>query len=1049
MNEQKYKDFVNFLFNRNLINEKYRELLKKESSLKGRATLLFEKLVKFRIDDIEEICEYLKFTVIGNDEIEITKKILKKVLEEDIKEEEKMEKLTISEFLELFKNELGINYFEQLLKDKSPENLRKKLQLLPSDSLKKILQMYNLDYVGYYLNVDDTNKKIDKLFNFIDFDDTKKQEELKRQEENKRKYEELKKQEEEKAKAEKLKKEAEEKKRTEEENKKKAEEERFKLEQQKKKIEEDKIKAIEEQKKKDEELKRQQEHKSLIGGFMNIEEYQNKLIKGEISTFKEENNIKTKAEMYIYKGIDINHKDNYTISTDLKIKPYAYLVNGEKNVCGLFELKQYDKKSNEYYLIASKENLKFDNIDNKNYYLHLFDDKLKYKTEVNIKVEDLKETNSILCIDFGTSNTTAGCYLPKKYIENMNQNHPSVLNKNVFLDEVNFVEFKNETDEKPEYIKIIPSVIYIDDCSDENNIKYLIGYDANNKIKKENYYPKGKIFRSVKKWLNDLNQTEEIFDSKKILKNISRKKIIKDYFEFIIDSAQQQFKCKFKKLHLSAPVKLKQQYTRSFQELLGNKYQIINKENIDEGFAVLYNTIKTIKQEENTEKNALIIDCGGGTTDLAKCTFIKEDDGISYKLNITTSSTDGDSNFGGDNITERIMQYMKIIFSDYYTNNQNQTVPKSIDDFITSNVDIFRKVDEEPGINSLYSKLENTYKQCEKIIPTNFQEYKNKYEYEYDMVLNNYYFLWELAEEMKKQFFLKSSIQRNTFYSENNSKDADLNVIPLNKWSLSFYKNGELQRVKENDFPKITFTIKEINQLIKGDVYNVVRKLLDPLYNSKELTKYNIIKLSGQSCKIDIFKDALKEFIAGKALDFKNTSNNQQDYLELKLSCIRGAINYFKDIEKGEIDPIITQEDNSIPFNISTINHRNETIYLIKKPKDSNNPTENINNAIGSILKAGETSSIELHIKDGENKDVKTIIHNIEVENYKETTIESLLSEYKSINQEKHINIIPDKKSSFIVFTDADKYGFWVLNIKKEDSKIYFGQKEFYSFDNM
>ena len=343
--------------------------------------------------------------------------------------------------------------------------------------------------------------------------------------------------------------------------------------------------------------------------------------------------------------------------------------------------------------------------------------------------------------------------------------------------------------------------------------------------------------------MNDLNQTEEIFDSKRILKNVLRKKIIKDYFEFIIDTAQQQFKCKFKKLHFSAPVKLKQQYTRSFQDLLGSKYQIINKENIDEGFAVLYNTIKTIKENEQ-EKSALIIDCGGGTTDLAKCTFIKEDDGISYKLKIKTSSTDGDSNFGGDNITERIMQYMKIIFSYYY--KHNQTI-KSIDDFITNNVDIFRKVDEEQGVDSVYKHLEETYNECEKIIPTNYKEYKNKYEDEYDMVLNNYYFLWELAEEMKKQFFLKSSIQRNTFFSENNSKDADLNIIPLNKWTLSYYGNQGLQRVKENDFPKITFTIKEVNQLIKGDIYNVVRKLLNPLYDKKQLQDYKIIKLSGQS----------------------------------------------------------------------------------------------------------------------------------------------------------------------------------------------------------
>mgnify|MGYP001482970246 CR=1 FL=1 len=345
MNENKYKDFVNFLFNRNLINLKIKELLQKETTFKGRATILFEKLVKLRIDDIEEICEYLHFTVIGNDVNEISKKILKRVLEEleeNIQEESNLKTITISKFLEKYKEQLGKYQFQ---KDNYKKSLTSCLKDLSISEFKKILRDFNLDFVGYFLRPNELEEKINDLFEYIDFDDDakkkadelkrieeekKKQEELKRQEENKRKYEELKKLEEEKAKADKLRKEAEEQKRKEEESKKKADEEI----------------------KKQQELKLQQEHQKLSGGNMNIKEYQEKLNKGEFTSFKEDNNIKTKAEMYIYKGIDVTHKDNYTISTDLKIKPYAYLVNGDKNVCGLFELKQYNKKNNEYFLIV-------------------------------------------------------------------------------------------------------------------------------------------------------------------------------------------------------------------------------------------------------------------------------------------------------------------------------------------------------------------------------------------------------------------------------------------------------------------------------------------------------------------------------------------------------------------------------------------------------------------------------------------------------------------------------------------------------------------------
>ena len=106
-----------------------------------------------------------------------------------------------------------------------------------------------------------------------------------------------------------------------------------------------------------------------------------------------------------------------------------------------------------------------------------------------------------------------------------------------------------------------------------------------------------------------------------------------------------------------------------FTELLYD-YDIDTKHMLDEGTAVIYNSIHNMIEKKRyypgEQTQALIIDCGGGTTDLASSRFIIDNDNVSYKVNIETTYENGDTNFGGNNITYRIMQYIKIMFAAHY-----------------------------------------------------------------------------------------------------------------------------------------------------------------------------------------------------------------------------------------------------------------------------------------------------------------------------------------------------------------------------------------------
>ena len=56
----------------------------------------------------------------------------------------------------------------------------------------------------------------------------------------------------------------------------------------------------------------------------------------------------------------------------------------------------------------------------------------------------------------------------------------------------------------------------------------------------------------------------------------------------------------------------------------------------------------------------MIIDCGGGTTDLTSGLFRINNNRVSYIVDLETKYENGDTNFGGNNLTYRIMQMLKI-----------------------------------------------------------------------------------------------------------------------------------------------------------------------------------------------------------------------------------------------------------------------------------------------------------------------------------------------------------------------------------------------------
>ena len=784
-----------------------------------------------------------------------------------------------------------------------------------------------------------------------------------------------------------------------------------------------------------------------------------------------ENKIRVPHKIILYKELDLMREDNYKIEIPENVSSAnLFLINANNYLCGIFQLEKDLKSRNKYFLISKKEFFRVETLRNNKFsFLFFKENDLKfihefynwkedepyplypyqmdyYKVEIeNFVVKNLETTNTPLCIDFGTVNTALGAYLDRNYVRDLPTN--DILNGNVVIDAINYVKFD---DGERHYREIFPTLVYVEDCSDSNNIKYSFGYDVVRKLEKNDYIVNGSIFYSLKRWVHEHNKMEKINDEFGNILYVKRKEIIKAYLKYVVNRAEYMFKCKFKKIHASSPVKLKEQFLTMFQEIFmvennfnkssyekNYEYEIIRENAMDEAIAVLYNTIEIQirkgRYKENEEYSALIIDCGGGTTDLAACKYVINKDRISYYLDIRTSFENGDENFGGNDLTYRIMQFLKIVLGAKYS--ENRTV--SVNDLIKYDNDMIYKVIDDSGVDKIFENMNLEYEKYEKIIPTKYSQFENKMSEEYQKIRNNFYMLWEAAENLKKEFFTSDGRLRTRFDAPRNyEKRNDIHITQLKSWKIHTYENEIFNTV--TDYPRHIFTIKEIEKIVKADIYGMLRKFLNTYYKEGLLFEYSLIKLSGQSTKISTFQEVLKEFVPGKMIEYKELSH-RDDY-ELKLNCLDGAIKYLDYKRFGHIDVEIVNEVPLVPYSVWVEKYDGEKIEMIQTSRKADI-------LIGQIDKKSSAEELKIYVYNAEGELKKEMIYKNE-DDYEEMDAQEILPEFVNIISQNDTDTIQNDTVRFFVYTDLNNWGFFVVPIQRKSDQLYLGRKQYFPYED-
>ncbi len=256
---------------------------------------------------------------------------------------------------------------------------------------------------------------------------------------------------------------------------------------------------------------------------------------------------------------------------------------------------------------------------------------------------------------------------------------------------------------------------------------------------------------------------------------------------------------------------------------------------------------------------------------------------------------------------------------------------------------------------------------------------------------------------------------------------------------LSIREDGRFRDVY--DLPDVVFNSKEINHLIKADIYEILRVFLDDFYQEGKLADFSIIKLTGQSCRIDVFREALKEFVPGRSIEFRQRSEDAGKVPDLKLSCLRGALRYQSAKKAGFIEAQITNHAPVVPYSVTAFTHNRQERILIRSQ-------EKLSQVHGAISRPYGVSEVEFFLKESDGLLRKRYLYTDDRSAYKPVLYEEIQAKYASHIPQEETDSIQNGEVKFFVFSGGSEWGFHVVPVARQNEQLLLGKKVFFAFES-
>lgn len=723
------------------------------------------------------------------------------------------------------------------------------------------------------------------------------------------------------------------------------------------------------------------------------------------------------AHLILYEGEGIELTDHYEVSSDVDLyEGNVLLIDENDQVYTCFCLKRVEEKR--FFLMKGK-NVPILKADGHRYYLLYFKredvSEIIYEiysgNEVSIPskagcvitpllavdIKEPEETDLPLIIDFGSANTTLGIYCADGGT------------RIVRIPDLSGGHYRES--------EMIPSIIGVKGIED-GKPAYCFGYEAKSMAGNSYQDEDSPLFYDIKRWVSAPDRMQQVIITGGVKLQLGRMEMLKAFMQFLIDTAQQQLKCRFRNIQLLSPVRQTERFAGMFRELLPDFHVECT---LDEGMAVLFHSIneliETGKYDDGVWYQALIMDCGGGTTDLTSGKFRIRNNRVSYEVDLETGYENGNTNFGGNNLTFRILQLIKIRFLEALGHKEFHFDLESF----------------TGGRSRLYESVNRLYEEAEGLLPTRFAEYERKSREEYFKVKNNYYYLFRTAEFIKESFFQKSF--RYEFWVGTEDALGKKDGILLDKWRLSVSEGGRVMPLRK----EVSFTLYlyEIENLLRPDIYGLMERFLERLFADGELYGYGMLKLTGQSCKSSLFTEALKEFVPGRLI---RNERGGDDGSKLKMCCLEGAVSYFKNCKLGYMKINQGCRVNALPYEVMAYTHENKEkilIHSLEKEQD-----------IGYISRFKIGEQLDLHLNDEKGRSLKVYHFAYNMASFTHVTQENIDEKYAGTVIQEETDTILEGEVKFFVWASKERWGFMVLPILRENDQLRQGEETFFAFED-
>lgn len=655
---------------------------------------------------------------------------------------------------------------------------------------------------------------------------------------------------------------------------------------------------------------------------------------------------------------------------------------------------------------------------------------------LDFSVRELAALTMPVAIDFGAADTAAGVYLDGSYFEQRGlEDGQAGLRKNA----VNYAVFYDCLRDCRE-TALLPSAVGVVAVGEPEPL-YAFGYDAL-RLEGSSYIDEGFcVFRGLKRWIWDCERNEEVVDKAGRRTFVERKAILRAYFLHVVEAVRDRFKCRVDAVRLLRPVKQGDLFQAAFAQILP-EYAAVADEMLDEGAAALYQAIaERIAKGQTREKQlykALLLACGGGSADLSSYVFSVSNRRVSYRIDIEAAYENGDAEFGGDRLTFRILQLLKLQLFQVFAPPQQRAAVKTAQEVLAAfGRDVFREVDEA-GARGVYAELDREYAKAEAVVPTRFRDWEGLRRDAYYKVKNNFYFLFDTAERIKRAFYGDADILQVLVTSEEARPSAAARTLTVDKWKLSVREGDNFVAVKS--FPVLCLSAFEVAKVLRADIYGLVRGFLDRMYERGELDDYAMVKLAGQSCKIDLFREALKEFVPGKTIRFGRSAEG----VALKMASLEGALRYLRDRKYGFAAVRVTRRLPQLPYVVAGYTHAGGEVVLLDGRRDGKRR--------GHLSRNMDDLTLKLYLKDAAGTRRHTFTYSCAPEAFRPLEYEAIREIYGENIPQDDTDNIEGREVKFFVWTEPRRWGFLVVPVYRgegDDAEmLLLGREQFFAFES-